>query len=524
MGAASDVTRRWRATLLMVAWTAVGAGGLAPPALVCGESAIAPPRPPSLLDDAGLSAADLAAFQQWNGELTSAQADIVGRLLYRQEQAELARRPVEAALLADSPSSTPPFGELGQASRIEGHAVAVLPLALPESARQALERDRLWQCEVRRADDSVVVVIAGKVPAAWTERPAAAELREPVVLDGVLLGAAIRGGESAPLVAASRLQWRPTTGVSSGMRWLAKHGYDVALLDEVRHNRAFVKPHDGLESRAFYEGLRIVSQAAPGELTALVRRQLPQDADAARQVAAAAAAERREKLAERSTAPPDRQPMLNDELKHLERRQAIAARVAERAAKGVSSVWPMFLEPQGSAGELFLIEGVARRAVRIEVDEATAESEMFGWPGDLAALEAYYEIDVFTTDGQNQPVICCVVRLPAGFPTGELIREPVRVAGVFFKKWAYARRSEGAAAAAPRGARTAAPLLIAAEVEWLATAPPTGPSVYGLWGGGAFLALVALVWLVVARGARRDQLARERRARYDAPRDVAPEP
>ena len=48
----------------------------------------------------------------------------------------------------------------------------------------------------------------------------------------------------------------------------------------------------------------------------------------------------------------------------------MAAYVQKRAAIGLSSVGPMFNEPADSVGKFFVIEGIARRAVRIVVDDA----------------------------------------------------------------------------------------------------------------------------------------------------------
>jgi hypothetical protein len=68
----------------------------------------------------------------------------------------------------------------------------------------------------------------------------------------------------------------------------------------------------------------------------------------------------------------------------------------------------------------------------------------------------------------------------------------------------------------PMPARLAPPIVLAAAPEWLSVveAPRSDGS---LWGGMAILGLMALVWIILARVARRDRLARAQRARYDAP-------
>lgn len=201
-------------------------------------------------------------------------------------------------------------------------------------------------------------------------------------------------------------------------------------------------------------------------------------------------------------------PILERHLAELRREQTIATKVAERAKHGLSSAWPMFLAAEESVGEFFLIEGTARRAVRIVLDEP------------VSSLTHYYELDVFPPDSQNQPVICCVARLPRGFPQGDVIRQPVRVAGIFFKRWSYLRRPEADPTPESRlPARLASPLLLASEPECLPRPRLTRGSRAGLWAGIALLLVVGVIGITLAQIARRDRLARTQRARYDAPQD-----
>jgi hypothetical protein len=181
----------------------------------------------------------------------------------------------------------------------------------------------------------------------------------------------------------------------------------------------------------------------------------------------------------------------------------------------------MFNEPVESVGQFFVIEGIARRAVRIVVGDG--ESSSLASAKGPAPLTHYYELDVFPTDAQNNPVICCVARLPEGFPTGDLIREPVRVSGIFFKKWAYARRPDHGVADATVPTRVAPPLMLAAEPEWLPATMPVR-SDRGLWAGIGILAASVAVALLLFRTARRDRLARRQLARYDGPLDDLLEP
>jgi hypothetical protein len=482
----------------------------------------------SLLPDAGLTEDDLATFESWNGELSEAQADAAARLLFRLQRPGSAGAEVDAAqsvISADSGEISKL--EVGQPAFAEGRVVSVATVDLPKPTSVVLDRKRLARCTVKLANGKRVVVLSLRVPHAWHDRSPMLPLDDPVKLHGVVIGSVKTADDRRPLVLTDRLQWYPEANVSAGLAWLVQHGFDAALLDEVRHALPFARPHEGLEARAFYECLAAVALGEPPELAQRIRGRLPSVAEAAKSVMTDTANKRRDLNAElQSTSHAERKRLLQSELRDLQRQRGIAVQVAERADRGLSSVWPMFLEPERHTGDFFLIEGTARRAIRIAVGDAAANeiAPAVTRPGPSTRLKEYYEVDVFTTDSQNQPVICCVARLPEGFPTGEVIREPVRVAGVFFKKWAYTRRADVPGVndnAVP--ARLAPPIMLAAAPEWLRLfeAPRSDR---GLWGGIAILSLMAVVWMILARVARRDQLARAQRARYDAPLEKVAEP
>jgi hypothetical protein len=461
----------------------------------------------SILVESGIADEEFAAFADWNGKFDDAQADFVSRLLFRLQSSASGIAPSERL------DSAP--GQLVQAA---GRADSVTAVSLPTAAQELLGVESLWACRVKLADGASLLVLTEQVPAAWGRKSEGAALDEPVRLRGVVLGTAAAGEESLPLVLAPRLQWFPVANVSAGVAWLVRHGFDAALLDEVKQRRPFGKAGESLEAEAFYEILAILAKTEPKELVRLVRERLPAIGESATAAAADAAARVKAIGTELQSAAPESSRELQTELAKWRRRRALEVQVAERAARGLSSVWPMFETPEQVSGDAFLIEGTARRAMRIVVDHSAVASQT---PG----LREYYELDVFTTDSQNQPVICCVARLPEGFPQGELIREPVRVAGIFFKRWAYARRAdEPTARNAKMPERLAPPVLLAAEPQWLPTQAATRPANRGLWAGAAFAGAVAAMWFILARVARRDRLARARQARYDAPLENLAEP
>jgi hypothetical protein len=260
---------------------------------------------------------------------------------------------------------------------------------------------------------------------------------------------------------------------------LAAQGVDVALLDDVGQGRAFNRSQETRESQAFYECLAAMGR---GSLADLIRL--------ARQEVADAAARWRSEASEATD----------------ENQRRVAAALADASRSGLSPVWPMFRRAEDAAGRFVLLEGTARRAVRIVVDGDDAPT----------GLREYYELDLFTADSDHLPVIICAARLPTGFPTGDQIREPVRVAGVFFKRWAYARRHSTLPDHERLPERLAVPLVIASEPQWLLASRAAAPQIGDVWVGLAFAAALAVVWLAVARAIRADRLARTRRSGYDA--------
>jgi hypothetical protein len=427
----------------------------------------------ALLADAGVDLEVLASLADAGGELTTEQLNVVDQVLFRLDQFERGQiAGAEAARLGDSEEKIQPHA--GELLRMEG-----VVTGQSEISRQAgAEAAALWRYELELSPHEVVTVISAHAPRLWSRRPS---LHEPVQVICVWAGFPA-SRPTRPVVLVNRLRWYPTTDVPTGVAWLAANGFDAALLDDVRPVSGFGKPHESRENEAFYAGLAAVRRGDAADLRRLANEEVVGSVKRWREKA--------------STTPAvDGTPS---------REARIAAAVERSARRGVSSVGPMYLAPAETMGRLVLIEGVARRAVRVAVDDET----------DGGDLEEYYELDLFTPDSENLPVICCAVSLPAGFPTGDRINEPLRVAGVFLKRWAYLGRPDTADGEGPE--RIAAPLVLAAEPQWLRSAEATPDGRRGLWIGIAFVGALALIWLAVALTARSDRLARLRRTGYDA--------
>ena len=122
-------------------------------------------------------------------------------------------------------------------------------------------------------------------------------------------------------------------------------------------------------------------------------------------------------------------------------------------------------------------------------------------------MASYYELEIFTADSENLPVVCCVVDVPAGFPVGDTIRVPVRVAGLFFKSWLYRTRQLKDNTAQQK--RHYAPIVIGAQVEQLSTQVATN----NRWGFGAGIAVFVLMAALWAKFAWNEKQNRKRRLR-----------
>jgi hypothetical protein len=389
-----------------------------------------------LLEIAGVGPDKIAALSPT--EFSDADWETLAQIVRRLQQhneVDLARW----TLPKQNSFSSQLFGELFEVDGIVGQ---VESLAIPAAIAERLELKQLYRCRVKVNDSQELTVLALKIPRRWD---ATQPLAEPVSFLGVLLQA----GED-PLLLATRLRWFPTSGVPSGQLLLAQHGMDVSLWEEIVQRTPFVSPDKGQESLAFYSCLAALQQVPATELAALTIDNISRVASAG-------------------------------DSPSTKITQQIAVAVNEQAARGLSSVAPLFFKPEKEVGELLRIEGTVRRAVRIAVDDDT-------FLATDQSIREYFELEVFTDDSQNLPLVCCVTRLPADFPTGDAIREEVRLDGVFFKMWQYrSRKIVETAGETTTQQQSYTPVILGATVTWLQQASAE-PSWWGLTVGGAIFA------------------------------------
>jgi hypothetical protein len=110
----------------------------------------------------------------------------------------------------------------------------------------------------------------------------------------------------------------------------------------------------------------------------------------------------------------------------------------------------------------------------------------------------------------NYPITCCALQLPPGFPQEENLRQPVHLAGFYFKLWAY--RSEYVSGFDARK-RQPAPLFVVTTPRLVR---PPATSTAWTWVGGSLMCLLlagvtVALWRV--HQADRRHLERARRQR-----------
>lgn len=411
--------------------------------------------------------------------------------------------PPLASRLATQPEFWHPSNDeaIGELYEIQGMIVGVEQIVLPESVLKLQARKTVYRCAFafdKSAEGSspTVDVYASRVPRRWRERQ---EFHEPVRMRCVLLRLPQVDSEQRAVVATEHIAWYPTANVPTGQLLLARSGMDVALLDEVKHRQPFVKPEVSREGEAFYQGLKALRAVHEKELLTLARLNIEHVASEWAKKLPTLKEEYMRLVAKLDAVDDDAErKRLGLQTKRARTSRDLALTIARQAAEGQSSVATMFLQPEQEVGELFYFDGTARRAVWISV-------------ADQGELDGYYEVEVFPKEARlldNRPIVCCVSSLPIGFPTGDVVREPVRMAGLFFKSWRYRSRD----VVEQRGETVQqrqlyAPVLLAKQPIWLRN---LGSSEQGwaLWAGVAFLVGLLGLWTCLAWLARRDRLAR----------------
>lgn len=251
---------------------------------------------------------------------------------------------------------------------------------------------------------------------------------------------------------------RPNKG-SLGRALLEDLSFDTAALDQVQDK----KPFQTSDTGPFYELLDKLQQTPAPQLVRLARAGLEDYVEHRR---------------------PDGEATKRQRQEWRELSQALP--------NGAYSVVGLFGDGKRERGELIVVDTVVRRVVRIDASSDRTASAL--------GIDHYYELEAFSEDSQNLPIIFVMRELPPGFPVGEAVRQPARLAGFFFKQWAYRTRKRSTSG----DARQFAPLLIGRAPIPIRTAEPSPNLIGGMLGIAATVAL-ALVGYALWRTARHDR-------------------
>ena len=452
---------------------------------------------------AGVGPDELAQFGQDAGQISDVwQAkdwSLLTQILYRlrqypDEQLQQWTRATQPQRWFDEPAA-----HGGQLVEVSAQVESWEALSVPQEIAQAQGLSTVYRCQFGSDSPAFTgTLISRKIPRRWKS----GEIKgEAVRFRGVIVQVSKSPAQGRVLLVTDRLAWYPRQGVPMGQLLLARQGMDVALLDEVVHRQPFVFPSISREGEAFYGCLQALGRMNHEELAARCKENVATAADKWRKAQPDLRKQYKaaqEQLAQ--TATPKKRKDLQKKEAALRERQSVAAAVIKQSEQGLSSLGPLFVHPESEVGELIQLEGVARRAVRIAVPERPK-------------IGAYFEIEIFTPEAkylESRPVVCCVNRLPTGFPEGDVLSEPVRVSGIFFKSWLYRTREvvkpgEGETG---RQRRLYTPLILADAPTWLQVSE-SRQSPWALWGGIAFVLALAAMWLTMARSARRERRARQ---------------
>jgi len=289
--------------------------------------------------------------------------------------------------------------------RVRGRAIRVAPRDLPAEIARLAGWPRHLVVRIVDERGGVVDVVTRRAPAAW---PMWREIDEPAEVVGLPLASAAgplpvpSAGEAAWPAAPPNLLLAATDVVWRPDTMLGRLGVDYGLFDAILDDRR-LEPAD---APAFWAVLGAAAGARPAEIV-------------------------------RAAGGTDVLDLIDPARKWFATRR----------------------------GDPVVIDGVARRATRIAIDEPACRSAV--------GRDHYWEVEVFADTPtikvndriqDRYPIVCCVAILPAGMPTGESISELVRVSGFGFKRYRYPL---AAAAASPvKADRISTALVIAPTLAW----------------------------------------------------------
>lgn len=479
-----------------------------------------PVGPRELLQVAGIDESHFSLLVD-RAPISETEKEIFLKVLYRVKSfsamsvATWIRRDVSLSQIAENPDA-----HRGQMFPLVGRLVQVVPVQLSREVMDRFGFSEYYLCKILAAPgEQTCWIMTSRLP---RQLQAKGEIDERVSASGLFMkiGDATEGSDSFVFL-TSRLAWHPdrldeARGVNLGMTILGDLGVDVGLKDDVVQRRRI----GAKEREPFYQILWGVERAGADQLERQARLNLDRLAKMWKAESASQAIKLEKLTKALNTDSPS--GALRDELleqiRAAKQRKMIGDQFVQQAENGKFSVFPLFNLPDEQWGRLVILEGTARRAIPINLGSSSLRGKA---NNDIVArygLDHYYEIELFTEDSRNNPIVFCVRHLPKGFPQGDAIDEKVRIAGFFFKSWSY--YTQRSADIQPDGTlkkhQQLAPLLIGRQAVWVRQAPPARNPYVGVFAGGLFLVAVLGIWLAIWRYGRKDEelYARNVEGRY----------
>ena len=350
-----------------------------------------------------------------------------------------------------------------QVFRLRGRARKIEKITLVKEAAELVQFDHYYRVHLDVTGTShTAIIFTRRYPEAW--KPGQA-LDERVELSGLFLKVGPAGQQGQEFwFATPRIAWLPdqaipSQGITQHHVLLANRGVDIGLFSRI--TRQTRREFIGDERECFFQLLKAVADPAGASLAGAHPKTL--------------------------------------------------------------KIAGLLRKPRESQGQLFTLEGTARRITRILVEDPEIQ-QRFG-------LDHYYQVDMFVSlggksvqikrDSKDQdapvfenryPVNVCVRELPpalkkmndelaAGNQNQDLLRANVRIQGFFFKLWSY--QTEFVSDEQQQRTQLS-PVFIASTPELILSKESRNPYLSSLFAVIFILALV-VIWLLLWKNSRAEQ-------------------
>lgn len=290
----------------------------------------------------------------------------------------------------------------------------------PDSKIKVDTIDRFYICSLRTGDGMNLFCLTPEIPRGWNPDQKSDFWKTPVKTG--FLGVQISGLkiEKIPIFVAPRLRWYPDT-------FLGNHAMDVSALQAVTPI-----PIDTLIATADEKSRR--KRPTPEQMQVL--RFTQRDCEPFYQLLQVAAVIPGEEI---------EQEIAKENERNLSTPQELTV--------------DLFNRPQYQQGRLVRLVGIARRIERVSIDDEEIVKR-FGF-------DHYYQIAVFTTYSQGNPIIFCIKDIPEELPLGNQddFQVAISICGFFYKTWAY-KKTGVANVPGDKSAYQFAPLVVASKIDW----------------------------------------------------------